>query len=459
MADICIGRALQFLLQFLYGAPPPRIFDRRNAVMTVRLAPRLAAIAAALLGLAPLQTAQAKILAQWVEMGADGNASVRAITEDACPSVIFDGRQVPMSVRAEPGRSFGNVKPAQFPVRSCEAMVPGDAVAALLDGKALPLPRPNPQRILVFGDTGCRLATGNPTQDCNDINAWPFPRIAAVAAAARPDLVIHVGDYHYREDACPANHAGCAGSPWGYGWDAWNADFFSPAAPLLAAAPWVMVRGNHEDCSRAGEGWFRFIDRLPMEPACRDFTGSFVARLGDFGIVVVDGAKAEDPKGDPSDMASTLRRQFIEIVAKVPAEAWLTTHRPLDAMLGTEKGEPRNFVGNKVLELALGADMPTGVRMYVSGHIHFFQAVDFGGKRPPQLVVGTGGDNLQALPPLSVIGADINGVNVNDSVTYSGFGYMVWDRAGNAWSGTLFDVNGKPINHCRLVNRSLSCRS
>ena len=119
----------------------------------------------------------------------------------------------------------------------------------------------------------------------------------ASLATARPDLVIHVGDYHYREDACPAGHAGCAGSPFGYGFDAWNADFFGPAAPLLAAAPWVMVRGNHEDCSRAGEGWFRFLDRAPMEPTCRDFTGDFVAKLGDFGIVVVDGANGAGANG------------------------------------------------------------------------------------------------------------------------------------------------------------------
>ena len=415
--------------------------------------------AAAALGLATAQAAQARILSQWVQLGPDGGASVRAITEDACPAVTFDGKSVPMSVRAEPARSFGNVKPAQFPVRSCEATVPSDTIAAVLDGKALPLPRGNPQRILIFGDTGCRLKTGDPTQDCNDLNSWPFPKIAAVAAAARPDLVIHVGDYHYREDPCPADHTGCAGSPWGYGWDAWDADFFTPAAPLLAAAPWVMVRGNHEDCSRAGEGWFRFLDRASIEPSCRDLTGDFVVRFGDFGIVVVDSGTADDPKGDASNLAATLRRQLIEVRAKIPAEAWLVTHRPLDAMLGSENGAPRNFVGNKVLEAALGADMPTNVRMYVSGHIHFFQAIDFGGLRPPQLVVGTGGDNLQALPPLSVIGADINGVKVADSVTYSGFGYMVLDRAGSAWSGTLFDVNGRPINRCRLVNRSLSCRN
>ena len=423
---------------------------------------RPAVIAAvALLGCGLPQAAHAKILAQWVELGPDGTSSVRAVTDEACPSVMFDGTPAPMGVRAEPGQAFGNVKPAQFPVRSCEVAVPAGAVAALLDGKPLPLARPNPQRIVMFGDSGCRLLKGNPTQGCNDINSWPFPKVAAMAAAARPDLVIHVGDYHYRESPCPADDAGCAGSPWGYGWDAWNADFFAPAAPLLAVAPFVLVRGNHEDCVRAGEGWFRFLDRAPMEPACRDFTGDFVARAGDFSLIVVDGAAAEDPKapGDMAAMASLLRRQFLDVLAKVPAEAWLTTHRPLNAELGRNGGTGENFVSNKVLQLAMGADMPASVRMIVSGHIHFFQAVDFGGARPPQLVVGTGGDNLEPKPEMSVIGDDINGRKVVDSDTNSGFGYMVWDRLGTVWSGTLFDVDGKPLNHCRLADRRLSCGS
>ena len=65
---------------------------------------------------------------------------------------------------------------------------------------------------------------------------------------------------------------------------------------LLATAPWILLRGNHEDCSRAGEGWFRFLDRAPMESACRDLSGIFVARQGNFGVVVGDGAKADDPR-------------------------------------------------------------------------------------------------------------------------------------------------------------------
>ena len=342
-------------------------------------------------------------------------------------------------------------------MRSCEAAIPAGTQSASLGGKPLPVPKPNPRRIMVFGDTGCRLL-GNVTQNCNDLDDWPFAKITAAAATAKPDLVIHVGDYHYREAACPANRSGCAGSPYGYGFDAWNADFFQPAAPLFAAAPWIMVRGNHEDCVRAGEGWFRFLDRAPMETACRDFTGNFVAKMGDFGVVVIDGAAAADPRGDASALTNTLHRQFLDVAGKVPGEAWIASHRPMNAMVLVGSGaNARNVVDNTVQERAFGADMPAGVRMSVAGHVHFFQAIDFGGARPPQLIVGTGGDELVQMEPMSMIGININGKPVVNSITRLGFGYMIWERSDADWLGTLYDVDSKPIDRCRLVARSLSC--
>jgi hypothetical protein len=416
-----------------------------------------AAVLAALLLTAPVGASQAKIYAQWVQLGPDGTASARAVTDEACPAVIFDGVSVTMSVRSEPGQPFGNVKPAEFPVRGCEVAVPPGAVTATLDGKSLPLPKANPRRILVFGDTGCRLL-GAAAQNCNDPVDWPFARIAAAAAAAQPDLVIHVGDYHYRENACPVARSGCAGSPFGYGFDAWDADFFTPAAPLLAAAPWVMVRGNHEDCVRAGEGWARFLNWVPMGAACHDLSGIFVAKLGDFGVVVVDAAAAADPRGDAGPMTQMLRQQLAAVADKVPAEAWFATHRPLNAMvLVGSANDTRNVVDNKVQELAFGPMMPAGVRMHIAGHVHFFQAVDFGGSRPPQLVVGTGGDALTNMEPMSMVGTDINGQRVVNSVTRLGFGYMIWERDGADWLGTLYDVDAKALDRCRLVVRSLNC--
>ncbi len=90
---------------------------------------------AAMLGGAALRSAEAKILAQWVQLGPDGSSSVRAIADDACPSVIFDGIAVPMRVRSDPAQKFGGVKPAQFLVLGCEVAVPAGSVAAVLDGK------------------------------------------------------------------------------------------------------------------------------------------------------------------------------------------------------------------------------------------------------------------------------------------------------------------------------------
>ncbi len=196
-----------------------------------------------------------------------------------------------------------------------------------------------------------------------------------------------------------------------------------------------------------------------MGTACRDLAGIFVARLGDFGVVVVDGAKAADPKGDPSELSAALRQQFADVLPELPAEAWFATHRPLDAVRAAGGAERKNVIDNKVQELAFGSLMPTAVSMQVAGHIHFFQAIDFGGVRPPQLVVGTGGDALSPMPPLTVVGAEINGGVVKNSVTFSGFGYMIWDRSGSDWLGTLFDTGGKPLRHCRLASRSLVCDS
>lgn len=204
-----------------------------------------------------------------VVMG-DGGAIARAVTTDAaCPVLVVDGRTAVMAVRFAPATvpqrvtqsTPGNSKPSAFPVTVCDAPLPPTARRASIAGVPLPLLKRIVRRIVVIGDTGCRMkAADSASQACNDPAKFPFAHIAAAAAHERPDLIVHVGDYHYRENPCPAGNAGCAGSVWGYGWDAWDADFFTPAAPLLAAAPLAPVRGNHESCVRAGQGWWRLLD-------------------------------------------------------------------------------------------------------------------------------------------------------------------------------------------------------
>ena len=123
--------------------------------------------------------------------------------------------------------------------------------------------------------------------------------------------MLHVGDYHYRENACPDNVTGCQGSPWSYGFDAWEADLFRPGASLMHAAPWIMVRGNHEECLRGGQGWFRFLETRPYsaEKSCDLAANDSIANYNDpyavpigsnSQVIVFDSAKAGAAALNPS---------------------------------------------------------------------------------------------------------------------------------------------------------------
>src|SRR5438477_1993449 len=257
------------------------------------------------------------IQAAFVVLGEEGRSIARAITSGAaCPVLGVDGSLLRMTIRApaatlplRPTRSVPEEsKPSAFPVQVCEAMLPAGAIHASIGDRALPVVRAEPRRIVVIGDTGCRMKLSDRIfQACNDARQWPFAQIAAAAAAAAPDLVIHVGDYHYRENECPAGNVQCAASPWGYGWDAWEADLFAPAEVLFRAAPWIVVRGNHESCNRAGQGWWRFLDPRPLAPrqdcniaaddAIGDYSEPYAVPLGsgpaaDTQLIVFDSSLA-----------------------------------------------------------------------------------------------------------------------------------------------------------------------
>ena len=203
------------------------------------------------------QAAPSSVVARYVVMGQDGARIARVLTTAAtCPpldAIGPGGRRLslPLTLRQPagtvPARSHSDVgskgKPAAFPVSVCEVTVPADVIRVQSDGVPLPLPPARIDRIVVIGDTGCRLKQSEKAyQDCNDVAAYPFRRIAQHAADWKPELVIHVGDYLYRESPCPDDHPGCAGSPDGYGWDAWNADLFTPGAPLLQARAGSIAR-------------------------------------------------------------------------------------------------------------------------------------------------------------------------------------------------------------------------
>jgi hypothetical protein len=449
---------------------------------------------AATLGVAgAAQAAVDPIQSAFVLMGDGGRAAARVITSDmTCPSIEVDGESRPMAVRAAAGTvaqrptksKKSETKPSEFPVLVCEATLPQGARTAAVAGHRLPVPLAEPKRIVVIGDTGCRLKNSdNAYQACNDAGEYPFARVAASAAAFKPDLVIHVGDYLYRENACPTGNTGCFGSPWGYGWDAWSADFFTPGAALLAAAPWAASRGNHESCDRAGQGWWRFLDPRPLVPG-RDCNEETNDRIGDYTdpyavplgggaqLIMIDSSKTTGSAIPPDDyMAAQYRDMYAKMdgLARLAPYNIVVDHHPLlsaTAHLDKDTGKPKIEGGNAGLQSVFSGQnpwlFPPTVKMLLAGHVHVWEQVSFSSPHPMQFVAGFSGtsEDLVPLPktlPDSVYVAP--GATVEKFSSWvDGFGFMTMVRTGTeSWDIEVHDVNGKVLNRCRAQGRQSSC--
>jgi predicted phosphodiesterase len=371
----------------------------------------------------------AAILSAWLQYAADG-PQARAVVTDACPTAVLDGRPVPMTARAPAVEGFANV--------GCAVGVPDGTRTVRIGDRDLPPPLAGaPRTIAVLGDTGCRLK-GNVVQGCNDAGQWPFPVVARSVAASHPDLIVHVGDYYYRETPCPATTSSCAGSPNGDIAAAWDADWFTPASPMLAAAPLVLVRGNHEDCKRGGIGWFRYLDAYPST-TCTDITQPYAVTLSGLRIVVLDSANADDETLDAASVAA-YRSTFDAARSLASNETWLVTHRPpyTNATERAAMGDLRPFAA------------------LLAGHIHLFAALGITGD-PPLIINGEGGDLLDAdLAPF--LTTALRGLQTSSPPFVSAaFGFALYGRAIDGWSISLRDTQGVERQRCTLAHGEVRC--
>jgi uncharacterized protein (TIGR03437 family) len=389
-------------------------------------------------------------LARFIVIGPNNAIVARAITsENNCPSITIDGASQAMTTRSAPTLPF-------YPVLSCEATVPGTAKSVSIEGQALSMPVNDPQRVTVIGDTGCRMDTSN-SQACNDPKAWPLATLAANALATNPQLLIHDGDYHYREAMCgfatPAGTAipACTGSPWGYNWDVWREDVFKPMQSLLAAAPWVLTRGNHESCDRGGEGWFRYLDPHPIPASCANYTDPYSVSIGALQLIELDSAVADDAVLY-SDEIAAYQQQFAKIQQLAGSNAWILTHRPL-------WGVRSNLNANVVLQAASQNTLPAGVHMVLSGHTHTFQTFDFSPARAPQLIIGNSGDNLASQPTIIPgAGMIIGNATVVDTTSVSGFGFSTMAPNTDAsWTVVSKDSTGTTNTTCTVRATTIIC--
>jgi hypothetical protein len=368
------------------------------------------------------------LVSHWLSWGPDSTLSARAVvTTDKCPVLETNNGSFPMSPRAPAD--------ADFPFLICEAKLPHSKLRALTKaevlGQAFKIPKKEIKRVVIFGDTGCRLMDGKKGrpgayQACNDANDWPLKTLTEAAAALQPDLVIHVGDYHYREAPCPPNNVGCKGSPYGLGWNVWSEDFFKPAKKLLETAPWIFTRGNHEACARAGEGWNKLL-AARSSPTCVESEDPFAVRFGNQEIVVVDAAEE-----------NTMQPSFEKVPSLKKGFRWLLLHRPFLTDNSTPGAPSLQLLPQKLRK-------PGQISLVMAGHVHTLSLNRFSDHRPPEFIIGSGGSALDHDPTFLKKGPE------DDFYEYKDFGFVSLDKMNdNNWHLTVHDRFGKVIKECEI---------
>lgn len=451
-------------------------------------------------------------LAAWTQLAPAGGLDIRAAVPAgaACPLAEVDGEMRPLERRAADEVFPSAAAGLPFGADSCQLRLSAGQNRQIRVGQrtlaVLPVKPEAVQRIVVVGDTGCRVklgadGKGDPLQACWHPLAWPWSRIAEAAAATKPQVVIHLGDFHYREvcdHPIDCRELKEKGIVLGYSWPAWQADFFAPAAPLLAAAPWVMVRGNHENCDRAGEGWMRFLAPQAYA-ACagqRQHSSSrstlannhtaeaYHIDLGSVELALVDNAAHDDYRSatDPRTGAAAAA-VFARTLAPLATGAsgrprWLLAHKPLWYDLIGPAAEPNAF------QNALKGGLGDVFQAVFSGHMHAFATLGFAAGadpaypsgRPVQIVVGSSGTQVEARDPASLLyeggasgsrermvpeGRSYDGVPALGGIVLNRDAFLLLERRNGGWDGSVRGPQGSEITRCRLDDgqKRFDCRT
>ena len=413
-----------------------------------------------------------------------------------CPRLTVigpDGRTRALGMRERPVPA--RTSPAFDAIRVCTRAMPANVTRASVSGVAVPASLPSRiDRLALLGDTGCRIASWQ-VQDCSSPDDWPLALISQRVADASPDAILVNGDFFYREAPCPADHeAECGSSPppvvgmpftdSAYGW---IADALLPMAPMLAAAPLVITRGNHEACNRGGNGYFLLMDprdgtqdtcspvqtptglaaaaTVPTPTYAVDLTVNVDRTLR---LAIVDSAGGSDTT--ITSFADVQRPYYADAArltaARAGRESWLYTHRPQYAFVTNEFAVPGQVFNpwSSADQTAAAAGLLGTYDLVFGSHLHLAQAVQLPGL-PAQLVLGNGGTLLDPATgyPLPAAGPQASGQAYQApswAWVDARFGYAI-ARPGTEsgqWRLTMHDPQGEPFARCGLADRALYCR-
>jgi len=284
------------------------------------------------------------------------------------------------------------------------AIVPGPARLGHADGTGKTI------SAVVLGDSGCRGKTGPKGsryyQDCNltgiardEAFSWPFKSLADKAVSLNPDLVLHVGDYHYfwEDDDFWTGENGRDR------FEYWLQEFLLPAQNLLRSAPWALSRGNHERCNPAswfGDGWHTMF--APSQSNCQNPV------VASWYLDVAPGnGKTKPYRFVMVDTSNTglLGQVFNQAVALAPSTggpmSWVTHYPPLKLVYYSNKAHYGNGSVMNAVNTAMQQCGPGNCQLEAvfAGHQHLYQKLSLsngesGDLLPSVIIAGNGGTAL-----------------------------------------------------------------
>ena len=454
-------------------------------------------------------------LAAWTQYvdGGSGNSRIdgRVVLDNSvtdCSGIKFAADAKGVTVVVATLRN--NPDPSLFPVTVCQAQIDSawaDVYVMGPDGKPMQVldsalaqtdlvlsgpaavgrKHPDEIRLISLGDSGCqyeypRNSTPTEREKIDKLNQcvlsdWTFNATAISAAGQSPDVVLHVGDYRYHKQL--NDSSGAHPDSWAY----WRLDFFRPGQALLASAPWIMVRGNHENCpadygysggttySSMGYNYFlqanvtsqtdQCIQATSQEPFTQpNWSAQIPSKTDSAGkpiagheIIVLDTAPDANSKPHAGEHDNTVYERFkaqFETAIKDSSgkSVWWTTHKPpmsLERYSSTGSIHQDDDDTRNGLEGALGgADISVlcqppqssqgcAPSLLMVGHEHFYQYIDYAGDDSPDIaIVGNGGVAKHIDPHLkSKCSFDnFDSPFENDAVveTSALHGYTMWHR-------------------------------
>jgi hypothetical protein len=311
----------------------------------------------------------------------------------------------------------------------------------------VPVPRAEAQRVVVLGDT-CRIRGG--VARPATIPGMAVRPHRRGGGRARADLVIHVGDYHYRRSPCPQPSAGC-GEAYGYGWDTagrlstrphrcWQPPLgHGPRQPrgLPAGRPWLVPLPG----TAGAPGRLRGVHRAlpPRHGRARHGRARHRARPRPVA------AAAADRPLPPAHRGGT---------AAGDAGAWLLAHHPLYAVFRFDGPELRPAGDQRHPAGRGGGSGPDPSR---SSSRPYPPLRRLPLRRRPAVAGDRRrrrhGDRRRAGTAARIRHRRHGGGGAG---VRQGLPFCCWN-AGAAWTAALHDIDRGVVRRCRLEGKSFSC--